>query len=190
MDFDWHDHHFTTGIPCLDLANTVVWRNLPPKREDRLPTRRALAVWARACRRFDGLAAGCPARQRLTGMIGIREAVDGYFRHGKGWAILINCYAEALRPGGTALEREVLKGAVALALSPLAARVKVCGHCGWLFVDRTRNQNKKWCISALCGSRTKARRHYARKRSQLAADGAVQSSSPAAAERARWSRAR
>jgi predicted RNA-binding Zn ribbon-like protein len=80
---------------------------------------------------------------------------------------LVRLYAKSLADDGTELERAILHGALKLALSEGSARVKVCGNCGWLFVDRTRNQNKRWCITALCGNRTKARRHYALKRQRL-----------------------
>ncbi|MQA02032.1 MAG: hypothetical protein GEV07_04680 [Streptosporangiales bacterium] len=35
--------------------------------------------------------------------------------------------------------------------------------CGWLFLDRTRSRTRRWCSSADCGNRERARRHYARK---------------------------
>lgn len=31
--------------------------------------------------------------------------------------------------------------------------------CGWLFVDRSRSRNRRWCSSADCGNRARARRH-------------------------------
>ncbi len=34
--------------------------------------------------------------------------------------------------------------------------------CGWLFVDRSRRHNRKWCQMEVCGNRVKARRHYRR----------------------------
>jgi predicted RNA-binding Zn ribbon-like protein len=36
--------------------------------------------------------------------------------------------------------------------------------CRWLWVDRTRNQSRRWCDMAVCGNRVKARRHYQRTR--------------------------
>ena len=51
------------------------------------------------------------------------------------------------------------------------ARVRVCGmseagECGWLFVDRTKARTRRWCSMKDCGNRAKARRHYARVKSQ------------------------
>ena len=36
--------------------------------------------------------------------------------------------------------------------------------CGWLFLDRTRSNTRRWCSSSDCGNRDRARRHYARQR--------------------------
>jgi predicted RNA-binding Zn ribbon-like protein len=38
--------------------------------------------------------------------------------------------------------------------------------CGWLFVDRSRRRNRRWCEMGQCGSRAKARRYYARRRAR------------------------
>jgi predicted RNA-binding Zn ribbon-like protein len=44
--------------------------------------------------------------------------------------------------------------------SARAARLGQCSgrDCRWLWLDRTRNQNRRWCDMAVCGNRTKARR--------------------------------
>jgi predicted RNA-binding Zn ribbon-like protein len=34
--------------------------------------------------------------------------------------------------------------------------------CGWMYVDRSRPGNRRWCEMETCGNRAKARRHYAR----------------------------
>jgi predicted RNA-binding Zn ribbon-like protein len=43
-------------------------------------------------------------------------------------------------------------------------RVRECpGHqCGWLFLDQTRNGNRRWCDSADCGNRARVHAHYQR----------------------------
>jgi predicted RNA-binding Zn ribbon-like protein len=35
--------------------------------------------------------------------------------------------------------------------------------CGWLFIDRSRSHTRRWCSSADCGNRERARRHYTRR---------------------------
>ncbi len=37
-------------------------------------------------------------------------------------------------------------------------------HCGWVFLDTSRQRNRRWCSSADCGNRNRVRRHYARSR--------------------------
>jgi predicted RNA-binding Zn ribbon-like protein len=36
--------------------------------------------------------------------------------------------------------------------------------CGWLFLDRSRQGNRRWCSAADCGNRNRVRRHYHRQR--------------------------
>jgi predicted RNA-binding Zn ribbon-like protein len=45
-------------------------------------------------------------------------------------------------------------------------RVKQCDDaaCGWLFLDSSHRQNRRWCSAADCGNRDRARRHYERAR--------------------------
>jgi predicted RNA-binding Zn ribbon-like protein len=170
--FEWRDHHFINRLPCLDLANTVVWRSLPGKLEDRLETAAQLTDWVRAAQRYGGLTEDAQPQQSLDSVLLIREAIDGYFRRGEGWSVVVRLYASALEEGGTSFEREILHSALQLALSNQAHRVKICGNCGWLFIDRTRNGNKRWCTTEICGNRTKARRHYSRKVQRLREEGA------------------
>jgi len=42
--------------------------------------------------------------------------------------------------------------------------------CGWLFLDTTRNHNRRWCSSRDCGNRDRARRHYTRNRTTARGD--------------------
>jgi predicted RNA-binding Zn ribbon-like protein len=44
------------------------------------------------------------------------------------------------------------------------APVRLCAnlHCGWVFIDQSRRRNRRWCDMRVCGSRQKARSHYAR----------------------------
>jgi predicted RNA-binding Zn ribbon-like protein len=37
-------------------------------------------------------------------------------------------------------------------------------HCGWFFLDTSRNKLRRWCSMRDCGNRAKARRHRARQR--------------------------
>lgn len=42
------------------------------------------------------------------------------------------------------------------------SRLRHCPGCGWLFEDHTRNNRRRWCDMADCGSRAKARAYYQR----------------------------
>jgi predicted RNA-binding Zn ribbon-like protein len=44
-------------------------------------------------------------------------------------------------------------------------RLKTCAgvHCGWLFLDETRNGKRRWCEMEVCGSRAKMRRFRSRR---------------------------
>jgi predicted RNA-binding Zn ribbon-like protein len=179
MAFEWHDHHFINDVACLDFANTVVYRPFPEKREDRLRSLADLTAWIAAAK------LGSRSRTSLKEAIALREAIDSLFRgiastndcRPPVWTDFIDHYRHVI--GVRSLQRtseglgmstqqppafaEIAHSALTLSLSPLLARVKVCSGCGWLFIDRTRNAKKKWCISSMCGSRDKARRYYARK---------------------------
>jgi predicted RNA-binding Zn ribbon-like protein len=72
-------------------------------------------------------------------------------------------------PETAALERAwwpVATSALALLLSSDVARVKECAgeNCNWLFLDASKNRSRRWCEMKDCGNRAKARRHYARRK--------------------------
>jgi predicted RNA-binding Zn ribbon-like protein len=187
VPFTWQGHHFVNRLPALDFANTVVYRNHPDRRDDRLTTLAELDKW----RRFAGTGPGL-ACASLRQALQVRETIDRFFRHTAGGSLvgtdfrrLIRLYARhgpvaALATTGQGIRLRhtarlagrpsflagILQSAVELAFSPNLERVKICPACGWLFIDRTRNRSKRWCITALCGNRSKMHRHYRRKRSK------------------------
>lgn len=75
--------------------------------------------------------------------------------------------------GSAAAELEVPLWRLAHAAAELltsgdVGRLRQCeGHpCGWLFLDRSRNQSRRWCASADCGNRARVRRHLDRQRTR------------------------
>lgn len=73
--------------------------------------------------------------------------------------------------GEEALDRmlwPVARSAAELLTSGDLNRVRKCAGypCGWLFLDTSRNQSRRWCDMKSCGNRAKARRHYERQRSR------------------------
>ena len=65
-----------------------------------------------------------------------------------------------------ALMWPVLRSAADLLTTNKLNRIKQCPypHCGWLFIDLSKNKSRRWCEMSVCGNRTKARRHYLRER--------------------------
>jgi predicted RNA-binding Zn ribbon-like protein len=66
---------------------------------------------------------------------------------------------------GNALDSMIWRitaSAVDLLTSDELERVKQCGRCDWLFVDRSRNQKRRWCSMSACGNRVKMARRYER----------------------------
>lgn len=51
-----------------------------------------------------------------------------------------------------------------LLLSEKLVRVKECPNCGWLFIDTSKNQNRRWCSMNTCGVRDKMHRYHHKKR--------------------------
>ena len=58
----------------------------------------------------------------------------------------------------------ILHSAGELLQSADLARVKECPGCGWLFVDTSKNQSRRWCSMNTCGARDKMRRYHKRQR--------------------------
>ena len=59
---------------------------------------------------------------------------------------------------------QVAEAAASLLTSAELSKVKICQNeiCGWFFIDRSRNQPRRWCSMEDCGNLAKARRHYQR----------------------------
>jgi predicted RNA-binding Zn ribbon-like protein len=69
------------------------------------------------------------------------------------------------KPSNGALLRPIVLSAAELMTGVRATRVRQCQDdrgCGWLFVDESRLQNRRWCSMGDCGNRAKAHRHYDR----------------------------
>jgi len=45
-----------------------------------------------------------------------------------------------------------------------AVRACAAEDCRWLFVDTSKNHSRRWCDMKTCGNRSKAHRHYERKK--------------------------
>lgn len=56
----------------------------------------------------------------------------------------------------------IVSSAESLLLSKELSRVKECPNCGWLFLDTSKNQSRRWCSMNTCGARDKMRRYHKR----------------------------
>jgi predicted RNA-binding Zn ribbon-like protein len=56
----------------------------------------------------------------------------------------------------------VVHSAAELLISENLGRVRECASetCGWLFLDKSKNQSRRWCDMKSCGNAAKARRFY------------------------------
>jgi predicted RNA-binding Zn ribbon-like protein len=96
--------------------------------------------------------------QAYVSAVGHRELrpVNG----GVGWAdreITVGSPLHRLAAEAVSLITEISRGGVKQCEDPA---------CGWLFLDTSRRQNRRWCSAADCGNRDRARRHYARSRNR------------------------
>ncbi len=194
MAVSWTPHRFSGGVLALDVANTVVLRGDPKRRFDRFEDAAELARFAAAASllRREELGGRTlvveDAPATLPVVLRMREAADLLFRRAvlsgsmdashlaellaacaAGLADLHDDLGSLDRPFGDAVAPLRLEAALAISAITLLepqrmARTRICGHCGWLFLDLSRNRSRVWCDMAVCGNRRKARRHYLRQK--------------------------
>ncbi len=178
MSFTWTAHRSAGGALALDVANSVVLRFDPERRIDRFAEPLAMDAFAEAANRYgferERFGPLLPARpENRKSLIELREATDRHFRavvraedRPDLLADLLEAIATVLRQpvnaNGTSLDAATAHSALSLIASPEPERLKICPNCEWLFLDRSRNKSRTWCDMAVCGNRTKARRHYRR----------------------------
>jgi predicted RNA-binding Zn ribbon-like protein len=193
MTVSWIPHRFTGGVLALDTANTVVLRTDPSRTFDRFEDPAEIARFAEAASTFRAeelggrrLQVSVPAKIAPT-VLAIRESTDRLFRRAvvdgalaaadmppflqacaSGLSGSRTEFGAADRPFGDPATPIAFEAALAIsALSLLRrekdARLKICGNCGWLFLDRSRNSSRLWCDMAVCGNRRKASRYYRRR---------------------------
>jgi predicted RNA-binding Zn ribbon-like protein len=177
MDFAWTPHRFAGGALALDVANSVILRFDPERSIDRFAKAGQMDTFPAAATEFSAERALFGALVPVdpvnhVAFLQLREAIDRYFRtrvQGDGndrlLAELLEAAAAILRSAGRpSLEAETAHSALRLLANEEIARLKICGNCGWLFIDRSRNRSRLWCDMAVCGNRVKASRHYHRRK--------------------------
>ncbi|WP_225768712.1 ABATE domain-containing protein [Inquilinus sp. Marseille-Q2685] len=180
---------------CIRFVNTMAWRRRQPG-EERLPTPDALLRWLGAAGLDPAGIAPDRAAALHDAALALREAIcrsllavaageaptagDLALLHARLAGPPSGMGAEIAPAGGgvawraapadpLGLLRPVALSAAALLTGPRARRVRQCQDeqgCGWLFIDESRAQNRRWCSMGDCGNRAKARRHRARLRAR------------------------
>ena len=59
----------------------------------------------------------------------------------------------------------IVHAAVELLTEGPLDRLKTCGNCRWLFLDKSRNHSPRWCSMDECGIQMKHARFVERRRS-------------------------
>lgn len=174
------------GHRCLDLVNTVTWRLDPQRTRDRLPDDAAALRWlvefgvgtetearSLAADSAGALSAGLRTlREHLYAAVidGDPAGADALLRLDRGWWRRV----ELDRVGSIWRAREVSfdvrspalrlgHEAVAL-LTAETSLIRQCadGACGWIFLDTSPRQNRRWCAANDCGAKNRSRDHYRR----------------------------
>ncbi|NUT31796.1 MAG: CGNR zinc finger domain-containing protein [Hamadaea sp.] len=62
----------------------------------------------------------------------------------------------------------IVRGLVALTQRDDLDRLHQCedARCGWVYLDTSRQRNRRWCNSKDCGDRNRARAYYARQKAK------------------------
>lgn len=170
------------GHLAVDLVNTVAWRLDPGRTVDRFADLSNVERWLLATgesadravvtrRLRDDLVAARDIAYDVLAPLAVgdrpdRAAIDSL--HDLIAGVVRSASVEVSPFGWRAGEPA---DAVRLAVWRLfededLGRLRQCGDdsCGWLFLDRTKNGSRRWCSSADCGNRARARRHYRRAR--------------------------
>jgi predicted RNA-binding Zn ribbon-like protein len=116
-------------------------------------------------------AGGVPAAADLALLQDLaREAAAGRSLHRLGHGFAWQ-WRDDEQPRGIA--RRIAQAAVELLVGDRLGRVKECQgrHCGWLFLDQSRNGQRRWCADDDCGVASRVRQHRIRQQ-RLGQNGA------------------
>lgn len=194
MAVAWTKHRFSGGLLVLDTTNTVVLREDPARMFDRFEDTAEIARFASAAEGFRSAELGgrrlsFQASEAAAGrVVALREAADRLFRAAaaegsiqtgglpellRACAACLDGSAERIGPDGlpSGDPSQPVRFEAALAVSALALlanraweKIRICPNCNWLFLDRSRNASRLWCDMSVCGNRSKAKRHYERRK--------------------------
>jgi predicted RNA-binding Zn ribbon-like protein len=161
------------GHPALDLVNTVYGQVGKPPEHDVLQTREDLQTFAIRV----GVAAARTSTAALEATRRLRGACEQAFRDGQHAALETAAKranrARHLQAGGwtwpdddplSVVHRLAHAAALLLADTESLERLRGCGDCCWLYLDRSKNRSRKWCSMEDCGTNAKKRRYIEKRR--------------------------
>lgn len=184
------------GDVAVDFFNTVDWRLDPERQSERLTSYLHVVAWMKSCdlvaeteaATLAELARHSPevAAEEYAVLIELRD--DTYEALNSDGTPLVlqgrlsTAHAESqlvrqpdgtwawsqtmitLRTPGHRLARELER----LLTSDGAAQFHRCEDqdCGWVFIDTSRQHNRRWCSAADCGNRNRVRAHFSRTRNE------------------------
>lgn len=184
------------GAVAVDLFNTVDWRLDPSRRHEGLPTYLHLLAWMQQVELLSGTETQSLARQanerpdvaaaEHSLVIEMRDDTYNALNEDQDPAVLqhhlpsAHANSELQRePSGiwkwdpAPLDLATPRHRLALELARLLTSDAVLQfhrcedqHCGWVFLDTSRQHNRRWCSSADCGNRNRVRAHYARSKTR------------------------
>lgn len=187
--------HIVGGHPALDLVNTVAPRVPSGPHEDYLDSPEAVVEWARRAGVISPSEAPLPSPSSLADVLAVRALTESALAGRELDAVVARWSAAIARaslqpapssdpasPGaytlviGTApdtmIADRLADALVDLLRNADRSRLHACpldeGGCGWLFLDRSRNQSRKWCTMDDCGTHAKSRRLTERRRERAA----------------------
>lgn len=173
----------------MDFTNTVNGR--PTFTRDDLANADDVVAWAHAARLLHGdgqvnrsdddavqFAAALTLRESLYGVFG--PIANGGSPQADALSFVTHRAAQATRSAqwvssGSSYEPQwpvcslesvcdqLSDAAVLLLRSAFVARVRSCAGCGWLFLDTSRANARRWCSMNVCGVRDKMRRYHQRR---------------------------
>lgn len=57
----------------------------------------------------------------------------------------------------------IIRSAKDVLTSKLLKNIKECPNCGWIFLDKTKSNTRRWCNMKACGNKIKTQKYYRKK---------------------------
>ncbi len=182
---DGHPVRFDGGRLVLDFLNTANWSESSEVVHEKLECLEDVRLWMMAI----GLS-GYGLPETVKELRQFRSDLRPAFlpdQRGQQATCLINSTIKEISgnvlPQSTPIPKHAFSPASLVEMIALSAvsilsdpreknRLKTCPglHCGWIFLDETKNARRKWCSMEACGNREKSKRNYERRKATSVSD--------------------